>query len=163
GKVLVTSTAADGHFVVDGAPPGSAAATVSASGYVARSVRWQPPAEARVALRRAARIAGVVRDEDGRPVARAQLSVLGLVDGAAGERVGTEIVVRRGLVAHGRVSDDAGPLGGAELWVEGALRGVTAADGGFELARLSGPILVEVRARGHAPGRFTVEPGATAE
>lgn len=75
----------------------------------------------------------------------------------------TRVVLRMpaAYTATGRVVNAAGGVvAGAELWVAGALRAVSDAEGRFVLSKLAGPptvpIPVEVRARGHLPAAGSV-------
>lgn len=87
--------------------------------------------------------------------AETRSSVLVLVEGSRAEAHLTLVV---GQAARGRVTDERGPVPGAEVWLEGTLRVVAGADGRFELAQLPGPVEVEVRARAHTTVRQKIDP-----
>lgn len=69
------------------------------------------------------------------------------------------ILLRRGLPARGRVVDEQGGVGDAEVWRGELMITLADATGRFELAGLEVPAEVEVRARGHLPARGTLVPG----
>jgi protocatechuate 3,4-dioxygenase beta subunit len=74
------------------------------------------------------------------------------------------VVLHRGQLLRGRVLGNRGAaVSGAELWIDGALATVTDEGGRFELRRLAGSVEVEVRARGHAPARRSIDPATEPE
>lgn len=77
-----------------------------------------------------------------------------------GSRAEAHLTLVTAQTARGRVTDERGPVSGAEVWLEGTLRVVAGADGRFELARLPGPVEVEVRARAHTTLRQKIDPAA---
>ncbi|HEX2571262.1 MAG TPA: carboxypeptidase regulatory-like domain-containing protein [Polyangia bacterium] len=89
--------------------------------------------------------------------ADARTAVLVLVEGSRAE---AHLTMVAGQSARGRVTDERGPVSGAEIWLEGTLRVVAGTDGRFELASLPGPVEVEVRARAHTTARQKIDPAA---
>jgi protocatechuate 3,4-dioxygenase beta subunit len=78
----------------------------------------------------------------------------------AGASVSVEVVLSRGVVARGRVSDERGqPLSGATLVADdGTTMTVSDNHGNFELSHVARPLVVSVRLGGYVPAKRTLSP-----
>ncbi len=82
---------------------------------------------------------------------------------APGGEARVQIALKPAPVVRGRVVDERGPVGGAELWRAGELAAVADGAGRFELRRLADPVEVEARARGYVPAKRVVDPAVDHE